>query len=104
MGGEEGVLLLDDGLPVVPILGLFVAHRVNILLLQDVLALQGQPSVVIPPIAGVQVVLLEVMLIRVADGALVGLVQLGLLARGGGAGEEGGREVRRLDLTGHGVT
>ena len=81
MGREESVLLLDDGLPVVSVLGLFVAHRVNVLLLQDVLALQGQP-VVVPAIAGVDVVLLEVVLISVTDEWLVQICLLRHIGNG----------------------
>ena len=93
MGGEHGVLFLDDRLPVVSVL-LFVGH-VDVLLLQDVLALQGQP-VVVPAIAGVDVVLLEVMLVGVAH---EGLVELGLLGHvGHRGGQEGRREVGRLNL------
>ena len=73
---EERVLFLDDGLPVVTVLGLLVRHVVDVLLLQDVLTLQRQSGVVVSSIAGVDVALLEVMLISIAD---EGLVQVSLL-------------------------
>ena len=80
MGREESVLLLDDGLPVVPILGVLLCH-VDVLLLEDVLALQRQPRVIISSIAGVNVVLLEVVLVSITDKWLVQICLLRHIGR-----------------------
>ena len=69
MRAEQGVLLLDDGLPVVPVL-LLVGH-VDVLLLEDVLTLQWQSGVIISTIAGVDVVLLEMMLVCITGEWLI---------------------------------
>lgn len=78
----------------------------NVLLLQDVLALQRQPGAVVVLVLGAQAgVLLEVVLVGLAG---EGLVQLRLARRhvaGHRAGQEGRGEVGRLYLTGgHVVT
>ena len=81
MRREEGVLLLDDGLPVVSVLGVLLCH-VDVLLLKDVLTLQGKPCVIISSIAGMDVVLLEVVLISVTDKWLVQICLLRHIGNG----------------------